>query len=115
VTITVFGIRNCDTVKKARSWLDAQGIAYRFHDFRAAGVDEAQIRRWAQAAGIDRLLNRAGTTFRQLPAEDKACLDDDWAVALMVQHPTLIKRPVLERGDLVLVGFKPEVYAAALK
>ena len=114
MTATMFGIRNCDTIKKARAWLDAIGVAYSFHDYKTAGVPEADLRRWVDRLGWEALLNRAGTTFRKLPDADKADLDGERAVALMLAQPSTIKRPVLERGDLLLVGFKPDGYAAAL-
>ena len=114
MTATMFGIRNCDTVRKARAMLDAAGVPYVFHDYKTAGVPEADLRRWVDRLGWEVLLNRAGTTFRTLPEADKAELDAGRAVALMLAHPSTIKRPVLERGDLLLVGFKPDTYAAAL-
>ena len=108
---TLYGIRNCDTMKKARAWLDGQGVAYAFHDYKAVGIDPARLAGWAKTIGWETLLNRAGTTFRKLPEVDKAGLDEAKALALMVAQPSLIKRPVLERGGTILVGFKPEVYA----
>ena len=114
MTATMFGIRNCDTVKKARAWLDAAGVDYAFHDYKTAGVAQADLRRWVDRLGWEILLNRAGTTFRKLPDADKADLDAGRAIALMLAHPSAIKRPVLERGDLLLVGFRPDTYAAAL-
>jgi arsenate reductase len=112
MTTTLYGIRNCDTIKKARVWLDAAGVDYTFHDYKVAGVDRAALERWVDRLGWTVLLNRAGTTFRKLPEADKADLDRDRAVALMLAHPSMIKRPVLERGDTLLVGFSPERYAA---
>jgi Spx/MgsR family transcriptional regulator len=103
--ITMYGIGNCDTVKKARAWLDARGIAYHFHDYKTAGVDEARLRAWAAELGWERLLNRAGTTFRKLPDADREGLDADKAVALMLAHPSMIKRPLLDLGDRRLLGF----------
>jgi arsenate reductase (glutaredoxin) len=114
MTVTVFGIPNCDTVKKARAWLDARGIAYAFHDYKKAGADPTQLARWITVAGLDKVLNRAGTTFRKLSDADKANLDADKAVALMVQQPSLIKRPVVEHPGGLLVGFKEDEWAAAL-
>ena len=114
MTATMFGIRNCDTIKKARAWLDAAGVAYSFHDYKTADVPEADLRRWVDRLGWEALLNRAGTTCRKLPDADKADLDGERAVALMLAQPAMIKRPVLDLGDRRLVGFKPEVYAAAL-
>ena len=111
--ITMYGIKNCDTIKKARAWLDAQGVEYRFHDYKKLGIDEATLRRWAGVVGWEVLLNRAGTTFRALPDGDKANLDEDKAIALMVANPSMIKRPVLESGSTLLVGFKPDTYLGA--
>lgn len=110
---TLHGIRNCDTVRKARAWLDEHGVAHGFHDHKASGVDAARLEGWVARLGWEALLNRAGTTFRKLPDEDRAALDRDKAVALMIAHPSLIKRPVLEQGETLLVGFVPERYAAA--
>jgi arsenate reductase (glutaredoxin) len=112
--ITLYGIRNCDTVKKARAWLDEHRVAYRFHDYKTEGVDPARLARWIEAQGWEVLLNRAGTTFRKLPDADKAGIDEARAVALMLEQPSMIKRPVIEYPGGVLVGFKPEVYARAL-
>ncbi|WP_404482878.1 arsenate reductase [Novosphingobium sp. BL-52-GroH] len=112
--IEVYGIPNCDTVKKARTWLDARGIAYTFHDYKKEGADPARLARWIGAAGLDKVLNRAGTTFRKLPEADKVDLDEAKAVALMVASPSTIKRPVVEHPGGVLVGFKEPEWAAAL-
>ena len=114
MTPTMYGIPNCDTVKKARVWLEQNGVAYGFHDYKKAGIDEASLRRWVGEHGWAVILNRAGTTFRALADADKADLDDDKAIRLMLANPSMIKRPVLDLGDRRLVGFKPEVYAAAL-
>lgn len=114
MTITIYGIKNCDTMKKARAWLDAANMLYRFHDYRAEGIDAATIAGWAAQVGWEKLLNRAGTTFRALPEANKIGLDEARALALMAANPTLIKRPVLEADELLLVGFKPELYASAL-
>jgi arsenate reductase (glutaredoxin) len=111
---TLYGIKNCDTVKKTRTWLDAQGVHYRFHDYKSSGIERSRLERWVIAVGWEALLNRAGTTFRQLAEADKQQLDADKAVALMLAQPSLIKRPVLESSKPLLVGFKPERYAAAL-
>lgn len=111
--VTLYGIRNCDTMKKAWSWLDAQRIAYDFHDYRAAGIDRARLEAWCRELGWEKVLNRASTTFRELPDTDKQGLDADRAVALMLAQPTMIKRPVLDLGERRLLGFKPETYAAA--
>ncbi|HYC69451.1 arsenate reductase [Brevundimonas sp.] len=113
MTPTMFGIPNCDTVKKARVWLDQHGVAYAFHDYKKAGIDRARLEQWVAAHGWETVLNRAGTTFRALPPEAKADLDAERAVALMLAQPSMIKRPVLDLGDRTLVGFKPELYAAA--
>ena len=113
MTITLYGIPNCDTVKKARNWLADAGVDYMFHDYKKAGIDEASLRRWAGEAGWEKLLNKAGTTFRKLPDADKADIDADKAVALMLAHPSMIKRPVVEGAGALLVGFKPDLYAAA--
>lgn len=110
----LYGIRNCDTVKKARAWLDARGIAYHFHDYKTAGVDETRLRAWAAEFGWERLLNRAGTTFRKLPDAAKEGLDADKAVALMLAQPSAIKRPVLDLGDRRLLGFGEASYEKEL-
>ena len=110
---TLYGIPICDTVKKARLWLDQRGRAYAFHDYKKAGIDEARLRGWIGRIGWEPLLNRAGTTFRKLPETDKAGLDAGRAVALMLAQPSMIKRPVVETGGALLVGFKPEDWAVA--
>jgi arsenate reductase len=112
--ITLYGIRNCDTVKKARAWLETHGVAYDFHDYKTAGIDEARLLNWVKEVGWERLLNRSGTTFRKLPDGDKQGLDDAKAVALMLAQPAMIRRPVLDFGDRRLVGFDPVIYGAAL-
>lgn len=111
---TLFGIKACDTMKKARGWLDEHGIAYSFHDYKAQGIDREHLQRWCEAHGWETVLNRAGTTFRKLPDTDKAGLDQAKAIELMLAQPSMIKRPVLDLGDRTLVGFKPDHYAAAL-
>src|SRR5436309_2174954 len=118
MAVTLHGIKNCDTMKKAWTWLDTHGVAYTFHDYKKLGIDEATLRRWAGVVGWEILLNRAGTTFRALPDSDKADLDEDKAIALMLVNPSMIKRPVLEYGPLesgstLLVGFKPDTYLGA--
>jgi arsenate reductase len=113
--VTIYGIKACDTMKKARAWLDAHGIAYAFHDYKAHGVERRTLEGWARAAGWETLLNRAGTTFRKLPDEDKGGLDEGKAVGLMLAQPSMIKRPVLDTGDALIVGFKPETYAATFR
>lgn len=107
--ITVYGIPNCDTVRRARKWLAAEGIAHAFHDFRKDGVDEAQIAAWADELGWEILLNRRGTTWRKLPDADKTDIDADTAAALMVAHPAMIKRPVFDVGARRLVGFNTDI------
>lgn len=110
--VTLHGIKACDTMKKARAWLDGQGIAYTFHDYKTQGVTAAMLGRWCAALGWEKVLNRAGTTFRKLPDEAKRDLDQDKAIALMVAQPSMIKRPVLEMPGAIEVGFKPDRYAA---
>lgn len=111
MSLTIYGIKNCDTMKKARTWLDDHGLAYAFHDYKASGVDEKTLRAWAKQVGWEKLLNRAGTTFKKLPDADKAGIDEDKAIALMLAQPSMIKRPVLQGAGALLVGFKPEEYA----
>jgi arsenate reductase (glutaredoxin) len=113
MTITVYGIKACDTMKEARTWLEDHGVAYDFHDYKAVGIDRPRLERWVGQVGWETLLNRSGTTFRKLPDVDKVPLDAGKAVALMLAQPSMIKRPVLDLGDRLLVGFKPEAYAAA--
>ena len=123
MTVTIYGIRNCDTMKKARAWLDARGVAYAFHDYAASGIERKQLQRWAgtrwaRGVGWERLCNRAGTTFRKLPEADTRDLTEAKALDLMVARPSMIKRPVLaiDSGgrERILVGFSPEAYAEAL-
>jgi arsenate reductase len=113
MTPTLYGIPNCDTVKKARVWLDQHGRAFAFHDYKKLGVDRPTLAGWVTEHGWETVLNRAGTTFRALPDADKAGLDAERAIALMLAQPSMIKRPVLDLGDCTIVGFKPEIYAAA--
>lgn len=108
--ITLYGIPNCDTVKKARVWLDTHGAAYAFHDYKKAGVDEAALRGWVSRLGWEKLLNRSGTTFRKLPDEAKADLDAEKAIALMLANPSAIRRPVAVKGDTLVVGFDTAQY-----
>ena len=111
---TLHGIKNCDTMKKARAWLADAGIEATFHDYKAVGIERARLEGWVRQVGWERLLNRAGTTFRGLPEAERADLDEDKAVRLMLAHPAMIKRPVLALEDgRLLVGFKPADYAAA--
>jgi Spx/MgsR family transcriptional regulator len=111
--VTIYGIKNCDTMKKARAWLDGHGVIYAFHDYKAAGISQAMLANWARVVGWDTLLNRAGTTFRKLPEADREGLTERQAIALMLAQPSMIKRPVLDHGGALLVGFKPEAYAKA--
>jgi arsenate reductase len=115
MAITIYGIKNCDTMKKARTWLDEHAVAYTFHDYKVAGIDAGRLQRWAGKAGWETLLNRSGTTFRKLTDAQKADLDERKALALMIEQPSLIKRPVLETGDALLVGFKPDAYQEAVR
>lgn len=110
--ITVYGISNCDTIKRARAWLDGQGIGYRFHDYRKDGLDPAQLAQWADELGWDNLLNRRGTTWRGLPDADKADLGRDKAIALMLRHPAMIKRPLFDLGRRRVLGFDARAQAA---
>ena len=112
MTTTLYGIRNCDTMKNAWSWLDQKGVAYEFHDYKKAGIDRATLARWAGEVGWEVLLNRAGTTFKKLPDADKTGLTEAKAIDLMLAQPSMIKRPVLETGGPLMVGFKPDAYAA---
>jgi Spx/MgsR family transcriptional regulator len=111
VPVTIYGIKNCDTMKKARAWLDKHGVDYAFHDYKAAGIDRERLERWSKKVGWEALLNRSGMTFRKLPDKDKQAIDARKAMALMLAQPSMIKRPVLDLGGgKLLVGFKPEAY-----
>jgi arsenate reductase len=110
--VTIYGIKACETMRKARTWLQAHRIDYAFHDLKAAGIQPDQLEAWSREVGWEALLNRTGTTFRKLPPETKASLDEAKAIQLMLEQPSMIKRPVLDLGGKVVVGFKPEVYAA---
>ena len=112
---TLYGIRNCDTVKKARSWLDARGVAYDFHDYKSAGVDRSQLAAWAAELGWEKLLNRGGTTFRKLPDADKDGLDEARAIDLMLAQPSMIRRPLLDFGDRRMIGFHESLYSEAFE
>mgnify|MGYP001197270751 CR=1 FL=1 len=112
MSIEFYGIPNCDTVKKARTWLEGKGIAYAFHDYKKDGADKAKLAAWCKAAGWETVLNRAGTTFRKLADADKAGLDEDKAIALMLAAPSMIKRPVVEHPKGLLVGFKSDQWEA---
>ena len=110
MAVTLYGIKNCDTMKKARAWLEAKGVAYRFHDYKVQGIERSRLDGWAGKVGWETLLNRAGTTFRKLPDRYKQGLTKDKAIALMMEQPSMIKRPVLEAGGKLLVGFRPAGY-----
>jgi Spx/MgsR family transcriptional regulator len=110
----VYGIRNCDTMKKALAWLDGHKVDYAFHDYKRAGIDKARLERWVKQAGWETVLNRAGLTFKKLADADKTGLTEAKAVALMLAQPSMIKRPVVEKGAVLLVGFRPEEFAARL-
>lgn len=114
MTVTLYGIPNCDTVRKARAWLDGRGVAYVFHDYKKAGVDEAVLDRAIAALGWETVLNRSGTTFRKLPEAEREGLDAGRARAVMIANPSAIRRPLLVSGDMIEAGFKPERYAAIL-
>ncbi|MCB5201543.1 ArsC family reductase [Neorhizobium sp. T786] len=107
---TIYGIKNCDTMKKARTWLEQKGVAYDFHDYKSQGIDRTHLERWIDAAGWETVLNRAGTTFRKLDETARADLDRDKAIGLMLAQPSMIKRPILEADGKIIVGFKPEFY-----
>jgi arsenate reductase len=113
VTNVIYGIKNCDTMKKARAWLDGRGVEYVFHDYKLGGIDRPRLQQWCAEAGWETLLNRSGTTFRKLSDSEKADLNERKAIQLMLAQPSMIKRPVLELGKRLLVGFKPEEYAKA--
>ena len=112
---TIYGIKNCDTMKKARAWLDKHRVAYDFHDYKSEGIDRKRLEGWAKEVGWETLLNRAGTTFRKLPDADRENMTAKKAVALMLAQPSMIKRPVLDHGGHLVVGFKPEIYSEAVK
>jgi arsenate reductase (glutaredoxin) len=111
--VTIYGIKNCDTMKKARAWLDKHGVAYTFHDYKSAGIERGALEAWARAVGWETLLNRSGRTFRALPPPDQQGLGESKAIALMAAQPSMIKRPVLDVGGKLIVGYKPEQYAQA--
>ena len=111
MTVTLYGIKACDTMKKARDWLEGQGVRYIFHDYKTQGIEPAVLEAWAGKVGWEALLNRSGTTFRKLPDEDKQGLVQAKAIALMVEQPSMIKRPVLDVDGALTVGFRPETYA----
>lgn len=113
--VTIHGIRNCDTMKKARAWLDAQGVAHAFHDYKTSGISRGMLESWVKQVGWETLLNRAGTTFRKLPEADRDALDERKAIALMLAQPSMIKRPVLDVGGRLVVGFRPAEYEVAVR
>lgn len=115
MAITLYGIKNCDTMKKARSWLQAHEVPHEFHDYKVAGIDQARLEKWCGEVGWETLLNRAGTTFRKLPQADQEHLDERKAVNLMLAQPSMIKRPVLDLGGKLLVGFNPQTYASSVR
>ena len=110
-SVTIYGIKNCDTMKRARAWLDDHGVKYAFHDYKNVGIDKPRLEAWAKEVGWETLLNRAGTTFRKLPDKDRENVTEMKAIALMLAQPSMIKRPVLDAGGKLIVGFKPEAYA----
>ncbi|KQN33192.1 ArsC family transcriptional regulator [Sphingomonas sp. Leaf38] len=112
VTVQLYGIANCDTMKKARRWLDDHGVSYVFHDYKKTGADAALVRHWVETLGWETVLNRAGTTFRKLPEADRVDLDASKAIALMLAQPSMIKRPILDTGETLLAGFDPKRYEA---
>lgn len=115
MTVTMYGIKNCDTIKKARGWLEAHDVSYQFHDYKSAGVERGPLERWVRDHGWDTVLNRAGTTFKKLPEGDKQGLNDKKAMALMLAQPSMIKRPILEIGNQSYVGFDADRYASLFK
>ena len=110
--IVIYGIKNCDTMKKARGWLEKRGVAYVFHDYKEKGIDRSRLKDWVIRAGWEKLLNRSSATFRDLPEQERDGLTEGKAIALMLERPTMIKRPVLDLGDTLLVGFNPKIYDA---
>jgi arsenate reductase len=115
MTVTVYGIRNCDTMKKAFAWLDKNGVDYEFHDYKKVSADKALLERWSKKLGWETVINRAGMTFRKLPEKDKEGLNEVKAIKLMLAQPSMIKRPILDLGGgKLLAGFKPDEYKAAL-
>ena len=115
MAITIYGIKNCDTMKKAHAWLEKRGVTYAFHDYKIYGIERDRLERWSKKVGWETLLNRSGQTFRKLPDKDKQALSEKKAIALMLAQPSMIKRPVLDLGGgKLLIGFKPEMYGEAL-
>jgi arsenate reductase (glutaredoxin) len=113
--ITIYGIRNCDTMKKAFAWLDGRGIAYDFHDYKKLGADAALLKKWAAQTGWEKLINTRGPSFRKLPPEKQANLSEKKAFALMLENPSMIRRPIVEAGSALLIGFDPDEFAKKLK
>jgi Spx/MgsR family transcriptional regulator len=112
--VTIYGLATCDTTRAARKWLEGKQIACRFHDVREDGLTKPLVEGWVKSLGWEKVLNKASTTWRELPEKDKAGIDARKAVALMLAHPTLVKRPVLDRGGELTLGFKPDLYAGLL-
>ena len=115
MAVTMYGIKNCDTVKRARAWLDGRGVEYEFHDYKAVGIDRPRLERWCGELGWETVLNRSGTTFRKLPEADKQIADARKAVSLMLAQPSMIKRPVLDVDGRLVVGFRPEIYQGVVR
>ncbi|MCO6185525.1 ArsC family reductase [Rhizobium sp. L1K21] len=115
MSVTIYGIKNCDTMKKAFTWLNDQGVAYDFHDYKKSGIDEQSLKTWCAAIGWEKVLNKAGTTFKKLPDEDKTDLDEAKAIQLMAANPSMIKRPITDKDGALMAGFKPELYADFFK
>jgi len=115
MAITIYGIKNCDTMKKARTWLEQKGVSYAFHDYKASGIDRGHLQAWVDKAGWETVLNRAGTTFKKLDETDRQNIDQAKAIELMLAQPSMIKRPVLEADGKLLIGFKPEIYENAFR
>lgn len=114
MSVTIYGIKNCDTMKKAFAWLDAHGVAYRFHDYKRDGVPAARLAAWAKEVGWERLANTRGPTWRKIPEASRTSLDEGRALELLAAHSSAIRRPVIETGDALLIGFDPEQYERAL-
>lgn len=113
--ITMYGIKNCDSIKKARNWLDNERVSYNFHDYKVSGVDKAKLEDWVMEHGWESILNRSGTTFKALDAGDRAHIDADKAILLMITNPSMIKRPILDTGRETIIGFKATTYETALQ
>ena len=113
-SVAIYGIKNCDTMKKARAWLDERGVTYAFHDYKTESIDKPRLEAWAKAVGWEMLLNKAGTTFKKLPEKDREGVTEKKAITLMLAQPSMIKRPVLDVGGKLTVGFKPEIYEKIL-